>query len=139
MNHWLFLLRINHKRVVQAIAEAEARTTGEIRVFVTHRKYPDPLHAAQAHFDRLGMHKTKHRNGVLIFISPRSRTFAIMGDAAVHEKCGEEFWREVGDAMSADLKSGRMTEALVHAVDKAGVLLAKHFPLKGDEATPGKG
>jgi uncharacterized membrane protein len=130
MNHWLFLFRINQKRVAQAIAHAEAHTSGEIRVFVTHKKCPDALSAAREHFDRLGMTKTKQRNGVLIFISPRAGTFAIFGDQGVHEKCGDAFWSEVSDAMSAEMKSGHFTDALVHAVEKAGAVLARHFALE---------
>jgi uncharacterized membrane protein len=128
MNHWLFLFRIDQKRVAQAIAHAEARTSGEIRVFVTHRKCPEAMQAAREHFDKLGMTKTKQRNGVLIFISPRARTFAIVGDEGVHEKCGDEFWAEVRDAMSAEMMSGHLTDALVHAVEKAGAVLERYFP-----------
>ena len=29
------------------------------------------------------------------FIAPKSQTFAICGDTAVHAKCGEEFWKVV--------------------------------------------
>lgn len=128
MNHWLFLFRLNHKRVRQAIAEAEARTSGEIRVYVTHRKCGDPVAEAQKKFHKLGMAATKHRNGVLIFVAPRSRNFAVIGDQGVHEKCGDVFWREVADAISVELRAGRLTDAMVHAVEKTGVLLASHFP-----------
>jgi uncharacterized membrane protein len=128
MNHWLFLFRLNQKRVTQAIAQAESRTTGEIRVFVTHRKCAETLSAAQAQFDKLGMSKTKHRNAVLIFIAPRTRKFAVIGDHAVHEKCGDAFWRDIVDAMSAKMRAGGFTDAIVHAVEKAGALLAEHFP-----------
>lgn len=128
MNHWFFLFRLRHKRVVQAIAEAEAHTSGEIRVFVTHLKCPDPMLAAREHFEKLGMQQTKHRNGVLIFLAPRTRNFAVIGDAGVHEKCGENFWLDVADHMSAELRAGKFTRALVHAVEKTGELLARHFP-----------
>ena len=128
MNHWLFLFRLKQKRVMQAIAEAEARTSGEIRVYVTHRKCADAFEEARKKFQSLGMTGTKHRNGVLIFIAPRSTNFAVIGDKGVHDKCGETFWREVADAMSAELRAGRLTEALVHAVETTAALLAQHFP-----------
>ena len=128
MNHWLFLFRLKQKRVMQAIADAEARTSGEIRVFVTHKKCADAFSAARVQFDKLGMMNTKHRNAVLIFIAPRSRTFAVIGDQGVHEQCGDVFWSDVADAMSADLRAGELTDALVHAIEKAGALLAEHFP-----------
>ena len=63
----LFLSRLDHEKIVAAIAEAEKRTSGEIRVFVSHRKVEDALKAATFHFSKMDMHKTKHRNAVLIF------------------------------------------------------------------------
>lgn len=128
MNHWLFLLKLRHKRVVQAIAEAESRTSGEIRVFVTHQKCAEPIFLARQHFEKLGMQHTKHRNGVLIFLAPRTRNFAVIGDEGVHEKCGDAFWLDVAAHLSAELHEGRYTEALVRAVEKTGELLARHFP-----------
>ena len=128
MNHWLFLFRLKQKRVTQAIVLAESRTSGEIRVFVTHQKCADALSAARVQFDKLGMAKTKHRNAVLIFIAPRTRKFAVVGDQAVHKKCGDAFWRDVADTMSAEMLAGGFTDAIVHAVEKTGALLAEHFP-----------
>jgi uncharacterized membrane protein len=133
MNHWLFLFRLKQKHVMQAIAAAEARTSGEIRVYVTHKKCTDPLVEGRVQFDKIGMMNTKHRNAVLLFIAPRSSNFAVIGDRGVHEKCGDAFWREVADAMSSELRTGNLTDALVHAVEKAGALLAQHFP--PDEGT----
>lgn len=132
MNHWLFLFRLTHKRVVQAIADAESRTSGEIRVFVSHKKCHDPIIAAREHFEKLGMANTRHCNGVLIFMAPRSRNFAVIGDQGVHEKCGDDFWIEVAAHMSTMLREGKFTEALVHAVEKTGELLARHFPPDDD-------
>lgn len=133
MNHWLFLFRLNQKRVTQAIAQAESRTTGEIRVFVTHKKCVEPFSAACKQFEKLGMTKTQHRNAVLIYIAPRTKKFSVIGDHAVHEKCGDAFWREVADAMSAEMRAGDFTDAILHAVEKAGVLLAQHFPSDGQK------
>jgi len=120
--------RIDHDRVVAAIGAAERKTSGEIRVLLARHKAPDPVAAAQEHFERLGMTKTQHRNGVLIFLAPRSRTFAVIGDTAVHEKCGDAFWVELATAMTAHFKRGDFTAGLVHGIEHAGALLAEHFP-----------
>ena len=62
-----FLSKLEHDRIVRAIREAEENTSGEIRVFVQRGKLNgDPLTAAQKKFHRLGMHKTRERNAVLI-------------------------------------------------------------------------
>ena len=85
--------------IVAAIAEAEAKSSGEIRVHVTRRKPENLEQRALRRFDLLGMSTTKERNGVLIYIAPAVRRFRVLGDAAIHEKCGDEFWNEVAAAM----------------------------------------
>jgi len=128
MKHAHFLSKVDDDRVTAAIAAAEAKTTGEIRALISKRKSPDPLAAAKLHFRALGMQKTKHRNAVLIYVAPKSCTFAIYGDTAIHARCGPDFWNSIRDEMTTHLKAGRYTDALVHAITKAGDLLAVHFP-----------
>src|SRR5213080_3624241 len=92
-----FLSKLEHDRIVHAIRDAESKTSGEIRVYVQRGQLSaDPLVVAQKKFQRLGMHKTGERNAVLIFVAPRSHKFAVVGDKAIHEKCGEQFWQHVG-------------------------------------------
>ena len=123
-----FLQQLDDKQLVDAIAAAERATSGEIRVYISHRRRKDALAAAQLRFDQLGMRNTSHRNAVLIFIVPRSRSFAIVGDAGVHEKCGDSFWKEVTAELGENLRSLAQTEALIRAIQKIGALLAEHFP-----------
>jgi uncharacterized membrane protein len=124
---------VNHAQVVAAIQAAEQRTSGEIRVLVSRRSSDDPIAAAQKHFERLGMTRTVARDGVLIFIAPSSRTFAVIGDAGVHEKCGDKFWQELAMVMSEHFKLGKFTEGLVFGIERAGSLLAEHFPRTSDD------
>jgi uncharacterized membrane protein len=121
--------QLDHNRVTAAIQEAEKHTSGEIRVYVSHRKVSDPRHAGAHQFVKLGMDKTKHRNAVLIFIAPESQNFAILGDTAVHTRCGEAFWEDVAKAMRELFRQGKFTEGIVHGIDTAGKLLAQHFPV----------
>jgi uncharacterized membrane protein len=124
-----FLSRLDHARIVQAIKNAEAQTSGEIRVYLQRGELKeDSLIAAQRQFQKLGMEKTRDRNGVLIFIAPRTQKFAVIGDEGVHQKCGDQFWQELVDKMRAHFQSQNFTEALVEAIDEAGKLLARHFP-----------
>jgi uncharacterized membrane protein len=113
---------------VAAIRTAEQKTSGEIRVLVARHRARNPVAAAQKHFERLQMARTPDRNAVLIFLAPRSRTFSVIGDQGVHEKCGDQFWRELAAAMQDDFKRGDFTYGLIHGVERAGALLAEHFP-----------
>lgn len=124
---------LDHARLTAAIAAAEQRTSGEIRVLLAREKAPDPVAAAQKHFNRLGMTKTAARNGVLIYLAPQSRTFAIVGDTGIHEKCGDAFWRLLAAAMEARFKKGEFTEGLVEGIEHAGKLLAENFPRAADD------
>lgn len=128
MKHGHFRKSLDDAQIVAAIHKAEKRCSGEIRVFVTRRQPADILGAAQTAFDKLGMSETAERNGVLLFIAPKIRKFAIVGDKGVHEKCGQSFWDAVVAEMSAHLRENRFTEALVAGIERAGEELGRHFP-----------
>jgi uncharacterized membrane protein len=130
--------KIDHDRVVAAIAAAERLTSGEIRVTIARHEVDNPVAAAQAYFSKMGMAKSPHRNGILIFVAPSSRKFAVIGDRAVHEKCGDAFWAALTEAMGVHFRSGDFTAGIVHGVERAGELLAKHFPRSVGDPAAGK-
>lgn len=123
-----FLSSLHHDRIVSAIREAEGATSGEIRVHITRRKPADLEGAARARFAKLGMSKTAERNGVLFYLCPNQRRFQIVGDSGVHEKCGDDFWKEVAAAMQDKFRQGQFTDGLVLGIAKVGEVLARHFP-----------
>jgi uncharacterized membrane protein len=124
-----FLSKVEHDRIVHAIREAESKTSGEIRVYVQRGKLSgDPLAAAQKKFHQLGMHKTRERNAVLIFVAPRPHKFAVVGDKLIHEKCGEEFWQRIVEGMRTHFQNEKFSHALVEAITEIGKVLAAHFP-----------
>jgi uncharacterized membrane protein len=124
-----FLSKLEHDRVIEAIREAESRTSGEIRVLIQRGKLKsDPLAAAQRKFHRLSMHKTREHNAVLIFVAPRAHKFAIVGDKAIHQKCGDEFWQRMVERMRTHFQNEKFSDALVEAINDVGKVLASDFP-----------
>ena len=124
-----FLSRLEHTRIISAIREAESKTSGEIRIYVQRGKFEaDPVTVAQKKFQRLGMYKTRERNAVLIFVAPRDHKFAVVGDQAIHEKCGEQFWQHVVDGMRIHFQNEKFSHALTEAISEVGKVLATHFP-----------
>jgi len=124
-----FLTKLEHDRIVEAIREAEMKTSGEIRVLIQRGKLKsDPLVAAQRKFHRLDMHKTRERNAVLIFVAPRAHKFAVIGDKAIHEKCGDVFWQRITENMRMHFQNEKFSHALVEAIKEIGKVLAAHFP-----------
>lgn len=124
-----FLSRLDHDRVVAAIRRAEAKSSGQIRIYVQRGELADDaLEHAQQKFTKLGMHKTTERNGILIFVAPRARKFAVIGDEGVHARCGNEFWDQLVEGMGVHFSAEHFTDAIVDAIDEAGSLLARYFP-----------
>jgi uncharacterized membrane protein len=124
-----FLDKLDHDRIVATIRAAEAKTSGQIRVYIQRGELDgDALAYGQKKFHKLGMQATKERNGVLIFVLPRARKFAVIGDEGVHQKCGDEFWQQLVEKMRAHFQSENFTDALVEAIEEVGKLLARHFP-----------
>jgi uncharacterized membrane protein len=128
-----FLKNLEDQKIVDAIQSAESKTSGEIRVFISDAEPADPLAGAKLQFERMEMTNTKDRNGVLIFVAPKARNFAIIGDEGVHAKCGEQFWRSIASEMTTHFKSGHFTDGIVHGVRAAGEVLGEHFPRGADD------
>jgi uncharacterized membrane protein len=123
-----FAKHLRHDAIVGAIRDAEQKTSGKIRVSISPKHIDDAVAAAQAEFLRLGMNQSPERNSVLIFVAPRAHKFAVIGDKAVHAKCGDEFWRQLADAMAGYFRKSEFTPGILHGVQKASELLAEHFP-----------
>jgi uncharacterized membrane protein len=111
-----------------AIARAEQRTSGEIRISIAPWFWGNVRRAAERAFERLGMDETRDRNGALIFVAPARRRVVVIGDAGIHARVGQEYWdtlaREVADAF----REGRYSDGLLRAIDLLGERLAHHFP-----------
>ena len=129
----LFPPRIDRDRVLRAITEAEAATSGEIRVVLVHQAVTDAMAEAVKEFQKLGMQNTRHRNGVLILLAPKSRKFAIIGDRGVNERCGGPFWEATVKTMQTAFRARAFTDGLVEGIAQIGALLAQHFPREPDE------
>lgn len=128
MNPRRFSRHLFHDDIVAAIQDAESKTTGRIRVTVCHKHVEDPMAAAQAEFQRLGMDAFAERNGVLIYVAPRCHQFAVVGDAEIHARCGDQFWRSLTEAMTGYFQQSEFTSGIIHGIEAAGKQLAEHFP-----------
>jgi uncharacterized membrane protein len=128
-----WLRHIDTSRIEQAIAQAEARTSGEIRVSIAPLFVGDVQRTAEQAFARLRMAETRERNGVLFFVVPARKKFAIVGDEGVHARVGQAFWDELSSLISETFHDDRYTEGLVAAIERVGDRLAEHFPVAAND------
>lgn len=128
-----FLTAAEKHRIAAAIADAEKTTTGEIHVHVLGRSdAADMLALARQTFFRLGLDKTKHRNGVLILICHLDHRFAIFGDAGIHDQAGQRLWDEAAAALRERFNARRYADGIAACVAEVGRELAGHFPKDGE-------
>jgi len=123
---------IDKERLRAALEDAERNTTGRIYVYVSHRPITDAMASARQRFEMLGLSSLhEHRASVLIYLAPRTFKFAIIGDTAIHQRCGEEYWTKLAEQLSHDLKNGEPMPALLNAIGSLKKTMEEHFPVTG--------
>lgn len=120
-------------RIEKAIEEAELATSGEIRLHLDDKCKGEVLDRAAFVFEKLEMHKTDLRNGVLFYLAVEDRKFAIIGDAGINQKVPATFWNEIKEQCIAGFKEGKFEEALASGIVAAGEQLKAHFPYQDDD------
>lgn len=128
-----FLTPEQQQQVIAAVKQAEAGTSGEIRIHIENKCSVDPVKRAEQLFGELGMHKTELRNGVLIYLACQSKVFAIVGDKGINDVVPDGFWADVRDLMASALSQGKFTEGLSAAAIAVGEKLQSYFPYQEDD------
>lgn len=121
------------QRIVDAIKEAERLTSGEIRVHVHRTIWQHLMADAVQVFQNLGMHETEQRNGVLFFLVPKTRQFAIIADEGINAAVAADFWECIKNDMEISFKQGDFVDPLIVGIKTTGEQLKAHFPFeRGD-------
>jgi uncharacterized membrane protein len=128
-----FFTEKEKESIKKAIAEAELNTSGEIRVHIEGVCADNVLDRAAYVFEKLAMHNTEQRNGVLFYLAVSDRKFAILGDAGINKVTPANFWVNIKENMSDYFKENKFTEGLISGIKMAGEKLKAHFPYKKDD------
>lgn len=134
MNIQKYFNEENKLQIANAIRVAEMNTSGEIRLHIEKFCKGDALDQAAYVFEKLEMHKTQLRNGVLFYIAIEDHKFAILGDAGINQKVPDDFWENAKEVVLSKFTEGKLTEGLTSGILMAGEQLKEHFPyLEGDK------
>lgn len=128
-----FFTKEQKEDIKQAILNAELDTSGEIRVHIETVCAGDVMDKAAYIFKQLNMHKTKLRNGVLIYLAIKNRKFAVIGDIGINKAVSDDFWNAVKDKMLNNFREGNFTDGLCEAITLSGKQLKKYFPYQQDD------
>ena len=98
---------------------------------------PRAVRRARAHraaieqFFARGLTLTKHRTGVLIFVSLAERYARIVADEGIAAKVSNREWQAALDALTAHMRDGRIAQGFIAAIERCGAVLAVHAPPTG--------
>lgn len=128
-----FFSKEEQQQMIEAIRKAERMTSGEVRLFVESRcSYMDAVDRAAELFFRLEMDETDDHNAVLVYVAMDDRQLAVVGDAGIHQKVGNEYWNEEVQKMISNFNQHNYAAGLVEIISDIGQALTKHFPFNND-------
>lgn len=128
-----FFKESEKEAIVEAIKKAELKTSGEIRVHIESKCKGSELSRATQVFKILGMHKTKERNGVLIYLAFSDRKFAIIGDGGINKVVPDNFWDDIKQMMLNRFARRKFGKGIAEAIDRVGEKLREFFPHQSDD------
>jgi len=128
-----FFTKEQQTLIRNAIKEAEASTSGEIRVHIETSLSEDVLDRAAWIFNKIGMHRTEERNGVLFYLAVSNRKFAVIGDGGINAKVPDEFWNDIREVIEKYFSNEKFAEGLVEGIIMTGSQLKEYFPHKAND------
>jgi uncharacterized membrane protein len=128
-----FFTAAQQEALLNAIREAENLTSGEIRLHIENSFKGDVLDRSAYIFQKLKMHETRLRNGILFYLALENRSFAIIGDKGIHEKVQDVYWEDLKTKVLEYFKRNEFTEGLSFGILETGQQLKKFFPFQKDD------
>ncbi|HEY1747910.1 MAG TPA: TPM domain-containing protein [Xanthobacteraceae bacterium] len=98
---------------------------------------PSALRRARAHraaleqFVLRRVAHTKHRTGVLIFVSLAERYARILADEGIAEKVHAAEWQAAVDALVSHMREGRVSAGFTAAIERCAAVAEAHAPADG--------
>ncbi len=128
-----FFTQEEKKAIVEAIRQAELRTSGEVRLFVESRcRFVDPLDRARELFLNLKMDQTEQHNGILLYIAIKDRQAAIYGDEGIHQKVSQKYWEDEVRKMLLYFRQQHLVDGIIECINDIGKALHHYFPYDRD-------
>ncbi len=103
------------------------------RLIISKRAIEHKVHdAAFSTFYQQGVHHTKHKTGILIYISLFERKVVILGDEGIHAKVNDSDWNDVVKIIVKGIKDEHLKKGIIDGIESCRKLLHTHFPVLAD-------
>lgn len=78
-----------------------------------------------------GLHTTRERTGVLLYVSLKDRMAEVLADVGIDAKVAPGAWNDAIERLQAGIKAHRPVDGFIAAIEACGQLLALHAPADG--------
>ena len=82
-------------------------------------------------FFELGLHHTRQRNGVMLFVCVAEKYVEIIADKGINDKVEQAQWDTIIKDFTSAVKRGNIADGFIVSIESCGNLLKSHFP-KGE-------
>ena len=89
---------------------------------------------AQQQFLAQNLHHTRDRTGILLFVCEAEHHVEIIADQGINDRVAAGTWDRTIETLVTHIKTGRVVDGLIGAVESCGQQLQTHFPHRADEA-----
>ncbi|MFD2696556.1 TPM domain-containing protein [Mesonia sediminis] len=123
----------DENEIINAIKAAEKNTSGEIRVHLESKCKGPAFERAKEVFEKLEMHQTEQKNGVLFYVALEDHLFYILGDQGINDRVEANFWESTKELVIEYFKKAEFKQGLIAGILKAGEQLQNYFPYQADD------
>ncbi|MCX6112521.1 MAG: TPM domain-containing protein [Proteobacteria bacterium] len=104
------------------------------RLIISKRAMIHKVHdAAFSTFYQQGVHKTKNKTGILIYISLFERKVVVLGDEGIHAKVKDSDWNDVINIIVKGINDEHLKKGIIDGIESCRKLLQTHFPVLADD------
>ena len=123
-------------RDIQSAADdVERKTVGEIVLSFRNKKtLLEKLYSnhelAMKDFDKLGVHKTKERTGILVFLIFEEKYFDIIADEGIFAKIPDDTWNKMEERLKEEFGNKNYSTGILALINEMGEVLSSEFPTR---------
>jgi putative membrane protein len=104
------------------------------RPFLSKREMREEVaEAAFTAFHAHGLHDTRDKTGIILYVSVFERSVQILADKGINDLVNPLAWEEVVGMVTDGIRAGNPGQALCAGVTRCGEMLSERFPIKDDD------
>ena len=128
-----FLTATERQQIAAALEEARRHTRARIGLLVDEQATADPQARAQILLQEWELPEDQRPTAVLVYVSARSRAFAVVGGEEVRRVAPRTFWESVNRDLHHHFDEGRYCDGIFKAIAQVALQLERFFPREPED------